>query len=149
MDKFVNIRTLEKSISQIKGKETGNPKRLYYPSKEWYTIEGVYLRKNQFGKDEKKNYDFEKEIYKKKNVFFSTNSNNISAVAHSGKIKFLLYVAADVLNGKDKKNNNIINDSLIDDEENKKDSENSNNEEEIKSKESEKESNYSKSNKEE
>ena len=149
MDKFVNIRTLEKSISQIKGKETGNPKRIYYPSKEWYTIEGVYLRKNQFGKDEKKNYDFEKEIYKKKNVFFSTNSNNISAVAHSGKIKFLLYVAADVLNGKDKKNNNIINDSLIDDEENKKDSENSNNEEEIKSKESEKESNYSKSNKEE
>ena len=151
MDKFVNIRTLEKSISQIKGKETGNPKRIYYPSKEWYTIEGVYLRKNPFGKDEKKNYDFEKDIYAGRNVFFSTNSNNITAVAHSGKIKFLLYVVYDVLKGKDKMNN--INDESLnvdnnDDEENKKESESSNEEEEeIKSKESEKNSDNSKSNK--
>ena len=104
-------------------------------------------------KIKKKNYDFEKDIYAGRNVFFSTNSNNITAVAHSGKIKFLLYVVYDVLKGKDKMNN-IINDESLnvdnnnDDEENKKESESSNEEEEeIKSKESEKNSDNSKSNK--
>ena len=35
------------------------------------------------------------ELYKGKKVYFSTNSNNITAMVHSGKIKFLLYVVSD------------------------------------------------------
>ena len=62
--------------------------------------------------NEKKAFDFDKDIYLGKNVFFSTNNNNITAMVHPGKIKFLLYVVHDVLgrqNGKDQKkssNNN-------------------------------------------
>ena len=145
MDKFVNIRILEKSISQFKDMEFGVPKRIYYPSPGWYNIEGVYMKKNLMGKNDKKIYNFDKDIYKGKNVFFSTNSYNITAMAHSGKIKFLLYVVADVLKRKDKKNQDNDDDSLNSSEE-KKESENSNEEEEIKSKEVEKSSMYSKSN---
>ena len=146
MDKFVNIRILEKSVSQVKEMEYGIPKRIYYPSPGWYNIEGVYMKKNLMGKNEKKIYNFDKDIYKGKNVFFSTNSYNISAMAHSGKIKFLLYVVADVLKKKDKKNQNNDSDSLNSDDGIKNESENSNEEEEIKSKEIEKSSENSKSN---
>ena len=146
MDKFVNIIILEKSVSQVKEMEYGIPKRIYYPSPGWYNIEGVYMKKNLMGKNEKKIYNFDKDVYKGKNVFFSTNSYNISAMAHSGKIKFLLYVVADVLKKKDKKNQNNDSDSLNSDDGIKNESENSNEEEEIKSKEIEKSSDNSKSN---
>ena len=46
MDKFVNIRTLEKNIEKLKNVEFGSPKRIYYPSQSWYTIEGAYMKKN-------------------------------------------------------------------------------------------------------
>ena len=148
MDKFINIRILEKCISQIKDMEYGVPKRIYYPSPGWYNIEGVYMKKNLMGKDDKKIYDFENDIYKGKKVFFSTNSENITAMVHSGKIKFLLYVVSDVLKRKDKKdiNNSSDSESLNSSKIIKKESDDSNEEEEIKSKESEKISDKTKSN---
>ena len=115
MDKFVNIRTLEKNIEKLKDVEFGTPKRIFYPcfpSKGWYTIEGVYMKKNLMGKEEKKIFDFQKDLYNGKNVFFSTNSNNITTMVHSGKIKFLLYVVSDVFKEKDKKNNDSLNDNI-------------------------------------
>ena len=139
MDKFVNIRTLEKNIEKLKNVEFGTPKRIYYPSQSWYTIEGAYMKKNLMGKEEKKIFDFQKELYKGKKVYFSTNSNNITAMVHSGKIKFLLYVVSDVFKGKDIKNENFgkedINSSS---EEVKKNSENENDEVNIKKKEMDK-----------
>ena len=122
IDKFVNIRTLEKNIFLMKNIDFGRPKRIYYPLQGWYTIEGVYMKKNMMGKDEKKMYDFEKEIYKGKNVFFSTNSNNITAMVNSGNIKFLLYTVMDVIRGKNNKKN-INNEKNETEEEEKKESE--------------------------
>ena len=122
IDKFVNIRTLEKNIFLMKNIDFGRPKRIYYPLQGWYTIEGVYMKKNMMGKDEKKMYDFEKEIYKGKNVFFSTNSNNITAMVNSGNIKFLLYTVKDVIRGKNNKKN-INNEKNETEEEDKKESE--------------------------
>ena len=139
MDKFVNIRTLEKNISQIKDLEPGIPKRLFYSSQGWYSIEGAYMKKNLEGKDEKKVFDFEKEIYNGKNVFFSTCSNNISSMVHAGKIKFLLYVVYDLLKRKNANDKISENESLSESEEEKKENENKK-EEENKSKEIEKSS---------
>ena len=117
MDSIINIRTLEKNLSQVKDIDFGQPKRVYYSNQgggTWYNIEGVYMRKNvgKEGENDKKSFDFDKDLYAKKNVFFSTNSNNITAMVHPGKLKFLLYVVFDVLggqNGKEKKKatNNI------------------------------------------
>ena len=106
----------------MKNIDFGRPKRIYYPLQGWYTIEGVYMKKNMMGKDEKKMYDFEKEIYKGKNVFFSTNSNNITAMVNSGNIKFLLYTVKDVIRGKNNKKN-INNEKNETEEEDKKESE--------------------------
>ena len=145
MDSFVNIRTLENNLYQVKDIQHGQPKRVYYSNQGgnvWYTMEGVYMRKNNGkdkGENEKKAFDFDKDIYLGKNVFFSTNNNNITAMVHPGKIKFLLYVVHDVLgrqNGKDqKKSSNNINgqsESKSDesDNESKEESENSGEEEE-------------------
>ena len=143
MDKYINIRTLERSISQLKDIKPGIPKRIFYPNNEWYSIEGVYMKKNQTGKEERKIYDFEKNFFKGKKVFFSTSSNDITAMVHSGKIKFLLYVVSDVFKGKQKKIKN--NEESENSGEDKKDDEN--NEEEKKSKEEEKSSIYSQENK--
>ncbi len=92
------------------------------------------------GKEEKKIFDFKKELYNGKNVFYSTNSNNISAMAVSGKIKFLLYVVNDVFKIKGKNNKSNSNDSNNSSEEVKRDNDENNIEEEDKSKESEKSS---------
>ena len=126
MDKFVNIRTLEKNIDKLKDVEFGTPKRIFYPpysSQGWYTIEGVYMKKNLMGKEEKKIFDFQKDLYEGKNVYFSTNNNNITAMVHSGKIKFLLYVVSDVFKGFDKKNDNFDDNYNISSEDIKKESE--------------------------
>ena len=140
MDKFVNIRNLEKNIFQLKDIVSSTPKRIYYSSPGWYTIEGVYMKKNSMGKEEKKIFDFKKEIYNGKNVFFSTNSSNITAMVNSGRFKFLLYVVSDVFKSKGKKNNSINSDNSS--EEDKKENDNENNiEEEDKSNESGKSSN--------
>ena len=119
MDSIINVRTLEKNLIQVKDVEYGQPKRMYFTNQgggTWYTIEGVYMRKNggkEKGENDKKSFDFNKDLYIGKNVFYSTNSNNITAMVHPGKLKFLLYVVHDVLgglNGKEhKKNNNNIN----------------------------------------
>ena len=146
MDSIINIRTLEKNMSQVKDIDFGQPKRIYYSNLgggTWYTIEGAYMRKN-IGKDkeenEKKTFEFDKDLYSKKNVFYSTNNNNITGLVHPGKLKFLLYVVHDILggqNGKDhKKSGNNINgqdsskneededeDEKNDDEDNKEDKE--------------------------
>ena len=148
MDSIVNIRTLEKNFSQIKDIEYGQPKRLFYNNQSggtWYSIEGVYMKKNN-GKDkgesDRKSYDFEKNIYSGKNVFFSTNNNNITTMIHNGKLKFLLYVVNDILSsGKEHKRGYNINgkgsgrsDSENDSDSESEESESSNEEEENKSK---------------
>ena len=140
MDKFVNIRNLEKNFYQMKDMESSTPKRLYYTSPGWYTIEGVYMKKNLMGKEEKKIFNFKKELYNGKKVFFSTNSNNITTMAISGRIKFLLYVVNDVFKIKGKNNKSNSNDSNNSSEEVKRDNDENNIEEEDKSKESEKSS---------
>ena len=163
MDFFVNMRTLEKNLSQVKDIEHGQPRRIYYSNQgggTWYTIEGVYMRKNA-GKDkgdnEKKSFDFEKDIYTGHNVFYSTNSNNITAMVHPGKLKFLLYVVHDVIggqNGKEHKksstNVNGQNESDSEEESNESQNESENSkeeEEESKSKGNEDSSIYSKKSK--
>ena len=150
MDSIINIRTLEKNLSQVKDLDYGQPRRIYYSNQgggTWYTIEGVYMRKNtgkEKGENDKKSFDFDKDLYSKKNVFYSTNSNNITAMVHPGKLKFLLYVVHDVLggqNGKDhtKINNNIngqnSDSSKSDDNENESQKSDNNDEEENKGKE--------------
>ena len=130
MDKYVNVRTLEKSINQIKDNDYNKPKRIHYPLQGWYSIEGVYMEKNYMGKNEKKIYDFEKEKFNGKNVFFSTNNNNITAMVHPGKIKFLLYVVSDVINSSKRKKNKEEENSISIKNESLRDSDNINNEEE-------------------
>ena len=144
MDSIINIRTLEKNLSQVKDLDYGQPKRIYYSNQgggTWYNIKGVYMRKNtgkEKGENDKKSFDFDKDLYSKKNVFYSTNSNNIAAMVHPGKLKFLLYVVHDVLggqNGKDNiKKNNKINgqnsDTSKSDDENESQNKSDNNEEE-------------------
>ena len=145
MDSIINIRTLEKNLSQMKDIEYGQPKRIFYSNQSggtWYTIEGAYMSKNngkEKGENDKKSFDFDKEIYTGKNVFYSTNSNNITAMVHPGRLKFLLYVVHDILggqNGKDhtKNNNNIngqnSNKSDGSENESQNDSDNNNNKEE-------------------
>ena len=82
MDSIINIRTLEKNLSQIKDIEYGQPKRIFYSNQSggiWYTIEGAYMSKNngkEKGENDKTIFDFDKEIYEGKKVFYSTNSNN-------------------------------------------------------------------------
>ena len=118
MDSIINIRTLEKNLSQIKDIDYGQPKRIYYPNSSggtWYTIEGVYMRKNNGkdkGENDKKSFDFDKDIYAGKNVFYSTNSNNITAMVHPGKLKFLLYVVQDVLGGQNGKEHKKISNNI-------------------------------------
>ena len=143
MDSIINIRTLEKNLAQVKDIDFGQPKRVYYSNQgngTWYTIEGVYMRKNigkEKGENDRKSFDFDKDLYAKKNVFFSTNSNNITAMVHPGKLKFLLYVVYDVLggqNGKDQKksSNNVNgqNSSQSNDNENSSQNDSDNNDDE-------------------
>ena len=162
MDSIVNIRTLEKNLAQVKDIEYGQPRRINFTNQSggtWYSIEGVYMRKNN-GKDksenDKKTFDFDKDMYSGKNVFYSTNSNNITAMVHPGKLKFLLYVVHDILggqNGKEhKKSSNNINgqNSSKSDSESENESENeskNSNEEDNKSKEIGDSSMYSKKSK--
>ena len=73
------------------------------------------MRKNNGkdkGENDKKSFDFDKDIYAGKNVFYSTNSNNITAMVHPGKLKFLLYVVQDVLGGQNGKEHKKISNNI-------------------------------------
>ena len=138
MDSIVNIRILEKKLSEFKKINDNNiennddennndnykPYRVAYTNKSnWYTIEGVSLGSKNGEK--KKLYNFEgRSIYKDKDVFYSTNKSDLKTMIHSGKLKFVMYVVDNVLYNNNDEANDFANNNNVNDIEEEEEEEN-------------------------
>ena len=104
MDGIVNIRQLERNIAEFKNAEYNIPFRIYYEKEKnpWYTIEGVYMKKNPNEKkpDKKKLYSYNPENLLNQDVFYSTFKYDVKIMIKPGKLLFLMYVVNDILSDK-------------------------------------------------
>ena len=103
MDGIINIRQLEKKISEFKNADYNIPYRIFYEKEKnpWFTIEGVYMKKNPNEKksDKKKLYSYNPENYfSNQEVFYSTNKFDVKIMIKPGKLIFLMYVVNHILN---------------------------------------------------